>query len=57
MTENVISYQLERHAKTKGINPDEITPEERATLMEEMIEEHYPGIIDEDNEKILLKIK
>ena len=57
MTENVISYQLERHAKTKGINPHEITPEERATLMEDMIEEHYPGIIDEDNEKILLKIK
>ena len=57
MTENVISYQLERHAKTKGINPHEITPEERATLMEDMIEEHYPGIFDEDNEKILLKIK
>ena len=53
----MISYQLERHAKTKGINPDEITPEERATLMEDMIEEHYPGIINEDNEKMLLKIK
>ena len=49
MTENVISYQLERHAKTKGITLDEITPEERATLMDDMIEEHYPGIIANNN--------
>ena len=55
MTENVISYQLERHAKSKGINLVEITPEERATLMEDMIKEHYPGIIDKDNESLLPK--
>ena len=48
---------MERHAKTKGINPDEITPEERATLMEDMIEEHYPGITDDKNEILLSKIK
>ena len=57
MTENVISYQLERHAKSKGINLVEITPEERATLMEDMIKEHYPGIIDKDNELLLPKTK
>ena len=47
MTENVIDYQLGRHAKTKGIKYDEITPEERVALMEDMIEEHYPGILNE----------
>ena len=49
VTENVINYQLERHAKTKGITLDEITPEEKATLMDDMIEEHYPGIIANNN--------
>ena len=48
---------MERHAKTKGVNPDEITPEERATLMKDMIEEHYPGIIDEKKEILLPKVK
>ena len=46
-----------RHAKAKGINPGEITQEERATLMEDMIEEHYPGIVYEYNEILLPKIK
>ena len=55
VTENVINYQLERHAKTKGINPDEIAPEERATLMDDMIEKHYPGIIVKNNTKSLPK--
>ena len=49
VTENVINYQLERHAKTKGITLDEITPEEKATLMDDMIEEYYPGIIANNN--------
>ena len=46
VTENVINHQLERFAKTKGINPDQITLEERVTLMEDMIKEHYPGITE-----------
>ena len=37
---------MERHAKTKGIKLDEISPEERDTFMEDMIEEHYRGILN-----------
>ena len=43
-----------RHAKTKGIKYDEITPEERVALMEDMIEEHYPGKIKKISAKDII---
>ena len=43
MTENVIEYQVARHARGKGLDPEKITEEERKNLREEMISKNYPG--------------
>ena len=39
----MINYQVDKHARAKGIDPDGITPSQRVTLKDEMIKEHYPG--------------
>ena len=43
MTENVIDYQVARYAREKGLDPENITEEERENLREEMISKKYPG--------------
>ena len=39
----MISYQVARYAKEKGINLEEISDEQRLIMTEEMIKENYPG--------------
>ena len=43
VAENVIDYQVDRYSRTKGIDPERITAEQRVLLMDEMIRENYPG--------------
>ena len=43
VAENVIDYQVDRYSRTKGIDPESITTEQRVSLMDEMIRENYPG--------------
>ena len=43
VTENVISYQMTKFAKKKGIDMEEVSDEQKLILMEEMITANYPG--------------
>ena len=43
VTENVISYQMTKYAKKKGIDMEEVSDEQKLILMEEMITANYPG--------------
>ena len=45
VTENVITYQLDRYAKERGIDLREISYEERLNLTDKMINKSYPGDI------------
>ena len=43
VTENVISYQMAKYAKKKGIGMEEVSDEQKLILIEEMIMANYPG--------------
>ena len=45
VTENVITYQLDRYAKERGIDLRGISYEERLNLTDKMINKSYPGDI------------
>ena len=41
--ENVLNYQVDRYARTKGIDPERMTADQRVSFMDAMIRENYPG--------------
>ena len=43
VTENVISYQMTKYGKKKGIDMEEVSDEQKLILIEEMIKANYPG--------------
>ena len=43
VTENVLDHQLNRYARSKGKDPDNLTVPEKEELKTQMINELYPG--------------
>ena len=43
MAENVLKYQVDKYARSMGIDPEGISAEKRDSVKDQMIREHYPG--------------
>ena len=43
MAENVLDYQMDKYARSVGIDPERISAEQRYSVMDQMIRDHYPG--------------
>ena len=39
----MLDHQVDRYARTEGIDPEKITAEQRDSVRTEMIRKHYPG--------------
>ena len=43
MADNVLEYQVDKYARSVGIDPDRVSAEQKDSLRDQMIREHYPG--------------
>ena len=43
VAENVLDYQVDRHARTMGIDSERTSEEEKDSIRDYMIRENYPG--------------